>query len=348
LPHLEETHLVFKEKKTLQGQTFLPTLLLKNKRKNQLIMSHGGWNNNRYQMGQANNNHNLRRNAAFAEPVYEDVSEPDFDEAPAIATGPRFGRPSKSDLQTEFDYDQRFQQQNPFNRAQSNTSYQQQNANPTSQSNFSGRHMTTGRFMEDQLNEPHSNMNHEWDDDFENFSSHMNDNTNRKEGPAYSDTNYSSYSTNRPSHSLAGTHSSHTLSSHPQPPGGAIATVSPVTSRPSSLIRELPPKKEATPILPPSSPVEPPKPQSRVNHRYQQYTKCPRQPNRVVAKKAKNARLKPGDEDMQILKCPNCQSFLKVLKMAVFMECHTCSSVNPATSSISSTSASVSGVHSFR
>jgi hypothetical protein len=311
-------------------------------------MSHGGnysnsdWNDGRYQTAQSSNS---RRTAPFSGSAYDEISEPDYDEAPAIASGARYGRPSRSDLQTEFDYDQRPHQPQLYNRVQSNSSYQNQGA-ASLQSNLVGRHVTTDRFTEGRITEAHSNLNHEWDDDFENYSSHVNDritneisnnSTTRDNSGFPSDTNYTSYSASRSSNSQAGTFSS-------QPSGGAVAAFPPPSSRPSSLTRELPPKKEAIPILPPSLPVEPPAPQSRVNRRYLQYTRIPRQPNRTVAKKVKNARLKPGEEEMQVLKCPNCQSFLKVLKMAVFMECPTCSAVSPATSSSGNGIGSGSGI----
>jgi hypothetical protein len=98
----------------------------------------------------------------------------------------------------------------------------------------------------------------------------------------------------------------------------------------------LPPKKEATPLMPPSLAVELDMPRPKVSRRYLHYAKQERQPDLAVAKQVKNARYKAGDDDMCVLKCPNCQSFLKIPKMAVLMQCPTCSTVSPATSSSSS------------
>jgi hypothetical protein len=106
--------------------------------------------------------------------------------------------------------------------------------------------------------------------------------------------------------------------------------------RSSSSSRLLPPKKEATPIMPPSLAVEPTLPRPKVSRRFLPYTKQARQPDLAVAKKVKNARYKAGDDDKHVLKCPNCQSFLKIPKLAVLMQCPTCSMVSPATTSVAS------------
>lgn len=110
----------------------------------------------------------------------------------------------------------------------------------------------------------------------------------------------------------------------------------PAARRSNSASRLLPPKKEATPIMPPSLAVEPTLPRPKVSRRFLPYTKMPRQPDLAVAKKTKNGRYKAGDDDKHVLKCPNCQSFLKIPKLAVLMQCPTCSTVSPATTSVAS------------
>jgi len=124
---------------------------------------------------------------------------------------------------------------------------------------------------------------------------------------------------------------------------GAYASAEPSTNVPPAAARRsnsnprlLPPKKEATPIMPPSLAVEPTLPRPKVSRRFLPYTKQARQPDLAVAKKVKNARYKAGDDGKHVLKCPNCQSFLKIPKLAVLMQCPTCSTVSPATTSVAS------------
>lgn len=138
------------------------------------------------------------------------------------------------------------------------------------------------------------------------------------------------YPSLRNTRTTSGSYSSHSSSQQP----GAVASAA--ARRAPSNIRLLPPKKEATPIMPPSLAVEPAMPRPRVSRRFMEYTRLARQPDLAVAKKVKNNRYKAGDDDKHVLKCPNCQSFLKIPKMAVLMQCPTCSTVSPATSSSSS------------
>lgn len=114
---------------------------------------------------------------------------------------------------------------------------------------------------------------------------------------------------------------------------GATSVAS-AARRPNNNPKLLPPRKEATPIMPPSLAVEPTMPRPKTSRRFLHYTKLQRHPDLAVAKKVKNARYKAGDDDRHVLKCPNCQSFLKIPKMAVLMQCPTCSTVSPATSTV--------------
>ncbi|KAI2491034.1 hypothetical protein MHU86_23540 [Fragilaria crotonensis] len=303
-------------------------------------MSHGGnyssndWNDSRQQQQQHEQN-DYSQYAASMPPSYErninngdQFSDDGYDEAP-VAAGPRFGRPPATDFNAESDYNPRLQQRNGRNGLSENPIQHTLSASVPRQASLSDRYFDGSMQF---------NANSMWSDQAQGSS----------DGHRFADTNVASDTAMGvgvgvgvgidanliPYPSLSPPHTS--VASYPsasQP--GAVASASASRSGPRAS-RVLPPKKEATPIMPPSLAVEPTMPAPRVNRRYLQYTRLPRQPDLVVAKKVKNARYKVGDEDKQVLKCPNCQSFLKIPKMAVLMQCPTCSTVSPATSSSSS------------
>jgi hypothetical protein len=298
-------------------------------------MSHGGnyssndWNDSRQQQQHEQNDYS--QYAASMPASYNrnidngnEFSNDGFDEAP-VAAGPPYGRPPASDFNAESDYHPRLPQRNgriglsdsPIQRTMSTSVPRQPSL--------------SDRYFDGSVQ---FNANSMWPDQAQGSS----------EGHRFADTTAASDSAVGvgvgidanliPYPSLSPTRTS--VASYPsasQPGAVASAAASRSGSRAS---RVLPQKKEATPLLPPSLAVEPTMPAPRVSRRYLQYTRLPREPDLVVAKKVKNARYKVGDEDKQVLKCPNCQSFLKIPKMAVLMQCPTCSTVSPATSSSSS------------
>mmetsp|Transcript_4610 Transcript_4610/g.6656 ORF Transcript_4610/g.6656 Transcript_4610/m.6656 type:complete len:397 (+) Transcript_4610:183-1373(+) len=121
------------------------------------------------------------------------------------------------------------------------------------------------------------------------------------------------YSSNLPSGSGGGKLSAHLNSSH----------------------KILPPIKEATPIIPPNAPTEPKLPRPRVSRRFLRYTQTQRQPDLALARRVDSARYTLGEDNEHVLKCPSCQSLLKLPKLAVLMQCPTCSNINPTTSTSS-------------
>ena len=302
-------------------------------------MSHGGnysssdWNDPRQQHEQE---HEIEQNdyseyAASMPASFErridhsgDYADDGFDEAP-VAAGPRFGRPPVSDFNAESDYDPRLQHRQQRNGRKGPSDIPALKAVPSVVPRSHGSAQYSANSMSHNM----------WPDQAQtaNDGHRFMDADDAGEAAMGVGVGIDANLIPYPSLSSARTGLVASYPSTSQP--GAVASAASTRSGPRSS-RVLPPKKEATPVMPPSLAVEPTMPAPRVSRRYLQYTRLPRLPDLAVAKKVKNARYKVGDEDHQVLKCPNCQSFLKIPKMAVLMQCPTCSTVSPATSSSSS------------
>ena len=308
-------------------------------------MSHGGsyssndWNDSRQRQQQQHEQNDYSEHAASMPASFDrrvdhgdDFSDGGYDEAQAAA-GPRFGRPPVSEFNAESDYDSRLRQRQHRNGRKGPSDSPMLNAvssvvpRPPSVSE---------RYFEGGAQFNANSMSHNmWPDQAQASSDgrrFMDSNVAGDAGMGVGvgvDADLLPYPSRIPSR--APSVASYPSASQP----GAVASGAASRSGPMAS-RVLPPKKEATPVMPPSLAVDPTMPAPRVSRRYLQYTSLPRQPDLAVAKKVKNARYKVGDEEKQVLKCPNCQSFLKIPKMAVLMQCPTCSTVSPATSSSSS------------
>lgn len=325
------------------------------------IMSYGGnyssndWNDPRHQ--QQTNEYSNRGDRFRANNDDDDFSHGDYDEAPLPPAVPRFGRPPTSDFHIDSDSRQRTSVTSsrsvsprtaastsaPAPRqggggssdryADSNTTYNSNNDNFQHNSAMWAGDAECYQYVEPPREAARTTSGYRRPGSSMQYGSSRDDNEIHESALGVgvgTSVHYNPY----PSLQNSRTNSdAYSYSSASQP--GAVASL-PATAayRPTSNTqRLLPPKKEATPIMPPSLAVEPLMPRPRVSRRFQHYTNLPRQPDLAVAKKVKNARLKPGDDDKYVLKCPKCQSFLKIPKMAVLMQCPTCSTVSSATSS---------------
>lgn len=298
----------------------------------------------------------------------DDYSHGDYDEAPPSTSGPRFGRPPTSDFHIDSDSRQR----TSGTSVRSSRSVSPRTAATASVSVPAPRQGGGGGGSSDRYADSSTTYNSN-SDNFQQDSAMWAGDADcyqyveppreaarttsgyRRTGP--SNMNYGSSNSTRDDNGMhesalgvgvgstvdyklypslqnsRATSETYSYPSASQPGAAASLPTTAAYRPPPNAQRLLPPKKEATPIMPPSLAIEPLMPRPRVNRRFQHYTSLPRQPDLAVAKKVKNSRLKPGEDDKYVLKCPKCQSFLKIPKMAVLMQCPTCSTVSSATSS---------------
>ena len=328
-------------------------------------MSYGGnyssndWNDPRHQ--QQTNEYSNRMEAYGAN--NDDYSDGGYDETPPPAAVPRFGRPPTSDFHIDSDSRQRTstastRSVSPKTLTSASNSFPVARQGGGGSSDRYADSSTTYNSSNDNI--PHNSAT--WAGDAECYAYVDPPREAARTASGYARTGHSNMTYGSSSRDDNGIHESalgvgvganvdlrsypshqnsrvpsdtYSYSSASQPGAVASLPTSAAYRSSSNAPRLLPPKKEATPIMPPSLAVEPLMPRPRVSRRFQHYTNLPRQPDLAVAKKVKNARLKAGEDDKYVLKCPSCQSFLKIPKMAVLMQCPTCSTVSPATSSSS-------------